>query len=90
MNKYGRMHEEHLKKYLPEMYRDLKLQGEQKFREYLDEVSEEAVDMMSNMMANMEAKNPLPKPFFERVDRIEQDRRTAEEIVLHDLILLAP
>ena len=86
LSKYGRLHESQLREFDPEQYQRLKASGE--LRQYLKDVDEAANRSLDRLLQEMLQHSPPPKSLLAKAGHVERLRRSAEEIVLHDLILV--
>lgn len=87
MNEYGAMAKEHWQRWLPQRYAAIE-DPEAYFAALGEEVSAEIAGLWAEMQAK--AGNPPGEDFMDRVGRLNAMKKQAEEIVLHDLVLLPP
>ena len=86
LSKYGKLHQQQLREHQPEQYAALQASGE--LPAYLARVDQQAQGSLERLLTEMLANDPPPKSFLAKAGHIESLRRSAEEIVLHDLILV--
>ena len=86
LSKYGKLHQQQLKEHQPEQYAALEKSGE--LPAYLASVDAQAQGSLERLLTEMLEKSPPPKSLLAKAGHVESLRRSAEEIVLHDLILV--
>lgn len=87
MNEYGVMAQRHWQRWLPQRYAAIE-NPDDFFAELGEEVAAEIADQWARM--RLEAGNPPGEDFMDGVGRLNALRKQAEEIVLHDRVLLPP
>ncbi|MGH3165074.1 MAG: hypothetical protein ACRDN0_04155 [Trebonia sp.] len=87
MNEYGAMGKKHWQRWLPQRYA-----GIEDPETYFAALGEEVPAEIAGLWAEMQAKagNPPGEDFMERVGRLNAMKKQAEEIVLHERVLLPP
>lgn len=89
LNSYAQRYREHLKAVRPAMYR--RLQVNQKLAAHLQEIGNGAQEMHDLLIGQLQQTNPPPPDREGWMARMQYEgwlNRTAEEMVLNDLILL--
>jgi hypothetical protein len=76
----------HMRKYQPEMYRKLEEQGG--LERYVQELGTEAATRQEVIEAQYLQKNPAPPDGADRAQHLAWAALSAQEIVLHEMILL--
>jgi hypothetical protein len=85
MNYYGEMAQRHWARWLPEQYAAIEDQDS-----FFEDLGSRASDRIAELADHFAGDQPPGEGYLERVGRLGQARRQAEEIVLHDMILLEP
>lgn len=88
MPNYRRLHEDSLKANRPDLYRGLRRGGE--LREYLDDIQANANELHQTVLKQLAERNPYnPSEWGNSREAWEGwIERTADELVLHDRILV--
>lgn len=85
MNHYGDMARRHWARWLPEQYAAIADPGS-----FFSDLGNRASEKIAELADQFAADAPPGEGYLDRVGRLGQARRQAEEIVLHDMILLEP
>ncbi|MVB10461.1 Transposon-encoded protein TnpV [Caprobacter fermentans] len=87
LGRYGRLALEYLRESHPQRYMTLKMDGT--LMEKMHQVNEEALKQIEALTQQMLQKKPMPdtEDTLERTKHLNSLRRSAEEIVLRDLVL---
>ncbi len=85
MNHYGAMAQRHWARWLPSQYAMI-----QNPERYFTDLGERASDRIAELADEFAGDQPPGEEYLDRVGRLGQARRQAEEIVLHEMILLEP
>jgi hypothetical protein len=85
MNHYGAMARRHWARWLPGQYAAIEDPDS-----FFTDLGNEASDRIAELQSHLEGSPPAGEGYLERVGRLGQARRQAEEIVLHEMILLDP
>lgn len=87
MNEYGTMAQRHWREHLPQRYAAIEDPDA-----FFAGLGEEAAAEIENRWAQMQANagNPPGEDFIDRVGRLNALKKTAEETVLNELVLLPP
>jgi hypothetical protein len=85
MNHYGAMARRHWARWLPRQYAMIEDPDS-----FFTGLGNEASDRIAELAGEFEGSPPPGEGYLERVGRLGQARRQAEEIVLHEMILLEP
>jgi hypothetical protein len=85
MNQYGAMAQRHWARWLPQQYAAI----EDPDRFFTD-LGDRASDRIAELEVEFAGDQPPGEGYLDRVGRLGQARRQAEEIVLHEMILLEP
>jgi hypothetical protein len=85
MNHYGEMARRHWARWLPSQYAAI---GDPD--SYFSDLGSRASDRIAELAEEFAGSGPRGEGYLDRVGRLGQARRQAEEIVLHQMILLEP
>jgi len=85
MNQYGAMARRHWARWLPQQYAAIEDPDS-----FFADLGERASDRIAELEIGFAGDPPPGEGYLDRVGRLGQARRQAEEIVLHDMILLEP
>ncbi len=87
LGRYGRLALEYLRENHPQRYMTLKMDGT--LMEKMHRVNEEALKQIEALTQQMLQKEPMPdtEDTLERTKHLNSLRRSAEEIVLRELVL---
>ncbi len=85
MNHYGAMAQSHWARWLPSQYAAIENPDS-----FFTDLGDQASDRIAELQSQLEGNPPPGEGYLERVGRLGQARRQAEEIVLHEMILLDP
>jgi len=83
---YAERAREHLRRHCPKLYRGLQAKGE--LEAYLSDLGREAEEMEIELERQYLERNPPPEDYPKRVNHLMHAHRIAEEITLHELILI--
>ena len=88
LGKYGRMAMEHLHSTDPQRFSLLKMQGG--LTSLMQKVDEEAAEQVEMITQRLLAKDPTPQTddILERARHLNKQRDIAEEIVIHEMVLI--
>ena len=88
MPTYRQLHEEQLRQNRPDVYRDLQRTGD--LKAHLDETADSARRMRATIVRQMAERNPYNPEEWRGSREAWQGwlERTADELVLHDLVLV--
>ena len=87
MNKYGHMAMRHWQKHLPDRFGAIPESDRTRF---FTDLGEQAASQISELQIQLAGPDPDGEGYLEKVGRLNAVRQQAEEIVLPELILLAP
>jgi hypothetical protein len=87
MNKYGHMAIRHWQKYLPDRFQAI---PESDRTTFFTDLGEEAASQIAELETELAGPDPNGEGYLEKVGRLNAARQQAEEVVLPELILLAP
>jgi len=85
MNYYGAMARRHWARWLPGQYAAIEDQDS-----FFEDLGNRASDLIAELADQFAGDMPPGEGYLDRAGRLGQARRQAEEIVLHDMILLEP
>lgn len=85
MNRYGTLAREHWTKNAPSKVAQLENPGE-----FFESLGEQVADRVATLSREIEAQTPAEPDYLAQVGRLTAIRKQAEEIVLTDLVWLAP
>ena len=85
MNHYGDMAQEHWARWLPQQYAAIEDPDS-----FFSDLGSRASEKIAELAGAFAGDTPRGEGYLERVGRLGQARRQAEEIVLHEMILLEP
>lgn len=87
LGRYGRMALEYLRENHPQRFMTLKMDGT--LMSVMHKVNEEALKQIEALTQQMLKRDPMPdtEDTLERTRHLNSLRRSAEEIVLHELVL---
>lgn len=85
MNPYGAMAQRHWARWLPQQYAAIEDPDS-----FFTDLGERASDQIGELEYEFAGDPPPGEGYLDRVGRLGQARRQAEEIVLHEMILLEP
>jgi len=85
MNHYGAIAQEHWARWLPGQYAAIEDPDS-----FFEDLGNRASDRITELADEIAGDMPPGEGYLERVARLGQARRAAEEMVLHDMILLEP
>jgi len=85
MNHYGSMAQRHWAKWLPRQYATIENPDS-----FFTDLGDRASDRIAELADQFAGDPPPGEEYLDRVGRLGQARRQAEEIVLHEMILLEP
>jgi hypothetical protein len=85
MNHYGSMAQRHWARWLPGRYAMIGNPGS-----FFSDLGNQASDRIAELADRFAGDQPPGEEYLDRVGRLGQARRQAEEIVLHEMILLEP
>ncbi len=85
MNHYGSMAQRHWARWLPSQYAMI---GDPD--SFFAGLGDRASDRIAELADQLAGDQPQGEEYLDRVGRLGQARRQAEEIVLHEMILLEP
>ena len=88
MPSYRHLHEEQVRQNRPDLYCDLKRSGD--LQAHLDEIAESARQMQATIVRQMAERHPYDPAEWKgsREAWVGWIERTAEELVLHDIVLM--
>jgi hypothetical protein len=85
MNHYGDIAREHWARWLPQQYAAIEDPDS-----FFSDLGSRASERIAELASEFAGDGPPGEGYLERVGRLGQARRQAEEIVLHEMILLEP
>jgi len=85
MNYYGEMARQHWARWLPQQYATIEEPDS-----FFSDLGNHASDRIAELAGQFASENLPNESYLDRVGRLGQARRQAEEIVLPEMILLAP
>jgi hypothetical protein len=85
MNYYGEMARDHWARWLPSQYAAIKDPDS-----FFSDLGNRASDRIEELAGQFAGDRPAGEGYLERVGRLGRARKQAEEIVLHEMILLEP
>ena len=89
LGKYGNWAERHLEEHLPKVYRELKKSGQ--LERYLLNVQQSTLSALESVRNQLKKQRPPPPPNSDHLELLQYEswlKRTSEEIVLPEFILL--
>jgi len=85
MNHYGSMAQRHWARWLPGRFAMIENPNS-----FFSDLGNQASDRIAELAGRFAGDQPPGEGYLDRVGRLGQARRQAEEIVLHEMILLEP
>ena len=85
MSGFAAMAREHWQRHLPEAYASLSDPDD-----YFETLGAEALEQVVNLAEHLRGEDPPDELFIDRATRYARARQTAEEVVIHELLLTRP
>lgn len=85
MGKFAEMAEEHWRRHLPKDYERIADKAA-----FFEEIEDEAMNQVEELEEHLRGQDPPGESFADRMGRFVRARATAEEIVVREVVLVAP